>query len=126
MSNNDTSETNQTEDQDKIQMLSKDTDEYIQSAPEDIAAYHFQKFFPIFAAYVDKLPLRAVKRLCKSIVAYPLEDLKNKHTTELEREALLLGEKLLQSKYVMFMTNLNNMAQAELAKESDKESNNAL
>lgn len=115
-----------TEDQDKIRMLGTNTDEYLQGAPEDIAAYHFKKFFPLFSIYVDKLSLRAVRRLCKSIVAYPLEELNNKHTTDLEREALVLGEKLLQSKYVMFMTNLNNMAQEELTKQTLEDHQNSV
>lgn len=105
------------------ELLSKNVDDMIKlgSAPEDVAAYHFQKFLPLYMIYIDKLPLRALRRMCKSLVAYPLEDLKHKHTTDLEKEALLLGEKLLESKYIMFMTNLNQMVMDEQNKQGNND-----
>lgn len=78
--------------------------------PEDVAAYHFQMYHPRYESLIDKLSYKALKRLAKGLVIYPLEERKFQHTSETEKEALILGEKLLQSKFIMFMLSLNEMA----------------
>lgn len=90
--------------------------------PEDIAAHHFKEFLPMFERLVDKLSVRQTKRLVKSLVAYPLEDKNHIHRKGDEIEALKLGEALMQSKYIMFMTQLYKLSEEEMKKQSEQSS----
>jgi hypothetical protein len=90
--------------------------------PEDLAAQHFKSFLPRYDSLVNKLSLKSLKRLAKSLVAYPLEDRKHVHRKGDEEEALKLGEALMQSKFVMFMTNLYKLSQEELEKQKSEQS----
>jgi hypothetical protein len=90
--------------------------------PEDLAAQHFKSFLPRYDSLVNKLSLKSLKRLAKSLVAYPLEDRKHVHRKGDEEEALKLGESLMQSKFVMFMTNLYKLSKEELEKQKSEQS----
>jgi hypothetical protein len=84
--------------------------------PEDVAAHHFKTFLPRYSSLIDKLSVRSLRRLSKSLVAYPLETLNHQHRKGDEEEALKLGEALMQSKFIMFVTNLNKMVAEEETK----------
>ena len=75
--------------------------------PEEIAAQLVYFYTPHFLALVNQLSKKAVKRLVKALVEYPLNDKEYKHTSEEEKTAFLVGTRLLDAKYVMIFDTYN-------------------
>lgn len=82
--------------------------------PEDIAATMVYLYLPKFQMLLDRLSNKALRRLIYKLVEYPLgEDIKAK--TAEEHNAFMIGNKLLEAKYMMIFHTL--------AQEMEKRSN---
>lgn len=71
--------------------------------PQEMAAMLFTLYLPKFKQLVDKLPNRAIRRLLNALVETPLNDEPYQFQTEAEKNAFYIGDRLLQSKYIMIM-----------------------
>ncbi len=81
-------------------------------APEDLAAAHFSTHLPIFEQQVDHLSRGDLRILIKMLMRQPLESTDNikGFRSELLKNTVLIGERLLESKSIMFLSMLNNLA----------------
>jgi hypothetical protein len=91
------------------QVLPKTEEELKQSNmtdPDEIAATMFGLYYPKFSQIVQRLSNRACKRLLTNLVGSPLVETKNVGSTEDERNAFAIGDRLLEAKYVMIMNTV--------------------
>jgi len=70
---------------------------------EDLAAVLFRLYGPKFYQGIDRLNLKALRRVIKKLVTYPLNTKELKPQTNLEKEVFGIGDRLLEAKYVMIM-----------------------
>lgn len=95
--------------------------------PEEVAATLFAMWLPKYCAGVDKLSSNALRRLCKALVEFPLNDSPYNHSSQLERDTFNTGMRLLESKYVMifhtFSQNIEKIEE-EVNKNVPEETNN--
>lgn len=90
-------------------------------APEDAAAGIFQMLLPIFENHLNGLSKKALRRLIKGLVTHPLEEYVPKggeKEKKLEKNAFAVGERMLQSKYMMIMETL--MSSPEIQEQLEK------
>jgi hypothetical protein len=85
--------------------------------PEKIAASMFMIYLPRFKGIVDNLSNKALRRVLKALVEYPLVDENHNLTTNLEKEALFISEKLILSKMMLIQHTMLN--QPELLQQSE-------
>src|SRR6516165_1507821 len=78
-------------EQQLVQEEKAQLDAFLQNE-EQISLMTIKVLTPKFRAYVDKLGTRALKRVLKSLVEYPLYDYT--HTDEAEKNAFTLGKAL--------------------------------
>lgn len=89
---------------------------------EDLAAQMFTMFGPRFMMHVDQLQsLKAAKRVLKKLVTFPLNEKAFNPTSELEKEIFNLGDRLLQSKYLMIIHTFNESEEMKKAMEKKVE-----
>lgn len=93
-----------------------ETDKLATETPEELKASNLpeaqqmefnSKFFKMyniqFCNLMDRLPKKSVARVVKRLVAYPLETPENMTwTTKQEKDAFLIGNQLIEVKYLMF------------------------
>lgn len=83
---------------------------------ENTAATMFTLYLPRFQAMVGKLSNKALRRVLKALVEYPLVDEEYKFSSELEKDTFFIAEQLILAKLMMIQqTMLNN---PELLQES--------
>jgi len=70
---------------------------------EDVAAQLFQLYHPMFTNIVAKLSNKQLRRVINALIKYPIEMENYKPKDENENNAYLIGDRLLQSKYVMMI-----------------------
>lgn len=73
------------------------------TAPEDVAATLCHLYMPKFQILVNKLSKKALQRLIYNLIQFPLENENYKPKTEEEKNAFLIGDRLLTSKYMMLI-----------------------
>lgn len=82
--------------------------------PEEVAAMLCTMYLPAFRAHVAKLSNNALRRLIYNLVQYPLESDYNPRNT-VEKNAFLIGDRLLSSKYMMIISTFMQSEQANNA-----------
>lgn len=109
-------------------MAKSDDELKVENLPIDqqveFAAKFFQMYNPIFANKIDKMQKKAMARVIKRLMAYPLETPKDMTwNSKEEKDAFLIGDRLLETKYAMFKYVVNEELQKanELKKEEKKE-----
>lgn len=86
-----------------------------ENTAEDVAAQLFALYHPLFTQHVAKLSNRQLRRLINALVKFPVEMENYAPTKEVEKNAFLIGDRLLQSKYVMMIfTAQQSMDQVKL------------
>lgn len=98
-----------------------------ETSAEEVAAQLFYLYSPKFGQGLNSLSKKALQRLIMKLVTYPLNEKQLKHQSELEKNMFLIGDRLLESKYVMIiqtMMNNQDVIQAAVNKlEENKEEN---
>jgi hypothetical protein len=90
--------------------------------PEDVFAGMFQIYLPRFRMLTSKMSSRMLKRMVVALIEAPLNEKEYNPRDVLEREAFVLGDKLLQAKFFMMMHTLaEQQQQAEQAAASVEE-----
>lgn len=83
--------------------------------PEDVSAQFFFLYHPKFSARLNKLSSRQLRRIINALVKFPLEKDDYDPKNEDEREAFMLGDRLLTSKYVMQIYVISQAMQQQQA-----------
>lgn len=91
-------------------MVERELKRQQQQDPVEIASMMLTIYTPRFTALVDKLSARALRRVTKSIVAYPVGK-EYKHNDPLEREAFQLGCALADAKQVLVINTYSDNAE---------------
>lgn len=91
--------------------------------PEDLYAQFFYLFGARYTQLIDKLSVRQAKRVLKALVQYPLTE-EMYHGKPLEKEVILLGDRLLQAKMAMIMHHLASDTAAEMSNQVPTEKTN--
>lgn len=103
------------------QLLKQEAAAFEQGDSLDAALTLFGLYQPKFNQLVDKLSSNGLRRLIKALVAHPLSKKEIKHPSEEENTAFIIGQRVLEAKFVAIMNNYNNHMKA--IEESKKESN---
>lgn len=74
--------------------------------PDAIAATLFSLYFPKFEILVDQLSNNALRRMIKHLVGAPIIEVPFKAQSDNEQNAYAIGDRLLESKYVMIFNAL--------------------
>lgn len=77
------------------------------NGPEDLFAQYFHMYKPMFNNYLNALSQKQLRRLIRALIEYPLNETEFHHSKEEEKNALLIGEKLLHAKQMMIMHTLS-------------------
>lgn len=107
--------------------FAEETGKLAEEAPQELKAASLpeaeqmefnSKFFKMyniqFINMIDSLPKKSANRVIKRLVAYPLETPGNMTwTSDKERNAFLIGNQLLEVKYLMFKYILSEQIQKE-------------
>lgn len=85
-------------------------------------------YLPVFKARVSNLSGRQAKRLCKNLVEYPLAEDEYAPKEQHEKDAFLMGERLLQAKMMLMIYTQQkaiekHMVEVEAGKHKEETSN---
>lgn len=107
----------------KTETLDAKMDEATRKAtsPEEVAAQLFYLYHPKFTMLIDALPKKALTRVLKKLVTYPLVDKTYKGQSEIEKNAYLIGDRLLEAKYVMTIFAMGEQMAKKIEKEEAEE-----
>ncbi len=95
--------------------------EFVPAGPEEVAAQLFFLYQPKFKLLVNKLPLKALRRVINALIEYPLQDKDYKHQSEGEKNAFLIGDRLLEAKYLMIIHQMHDQIQSKVKQEIEDE-----
>lgn len=87
---------------------------------EDIAAGMFSLYLPKFKQAVETLSSRQLRRLLKMLVEYPLNEREYQPKNQVEKNAFLVGNKLLEAKFMMILTTHFDLAEKPNKKKEGK------
>ena len=76
--------------------------------PLNAAANMYGLYMPKFKQGVDMLSSKALRRLIKALIEYPLEEAKYNHSTPLEKQLMSIGHAVLEAKFLMILETYNN------------------
>lgn len=93
------------------------------AAPEEVAAQLFYLYSPRFVQGISMLSKKALQRLITKLITYPLNDKELKHQSELEKNLFLIGDRLLESKYVMIIHTVTSSQEVQEAIQEKLEEN---
>lgn len=79
-----------------------------ENSPEEIAATMFTLYLPRFQAAVDRLSNKALRRVMKALIEYPLVDEEYQFSSELEKDTFFVAERLILAKMMMIQHTLFN------------------
>lgn len=90
--------------------------------PGEVAAQMLYMYTPKFNDAVDKLSSNALRRVLKKLVSFPLNEKAYKATSTGENEVFMVGDRLLEAKFLLIMEQHHKTIQTYLDTE---EQNNA-
>lgn len=79
--------------------------------PMEMASQMYGMYVPHYKNAVDKLSVRATRRILNFLVLYPFEQADVKAATEEEQQLMQLCNSLIEAKFVMTMAAYNENAQ---------------
>lgn len=87
----------------------------------EFVARFFHMYLPVFKQKLSKLNKKGLQRVIERLVEWPLNEKELKWPFKEEKDAFLIGDRLLESKYAMFRYVINDeMQKAEPKKEEPK------
>jgi len=90
-----------------------------ESDPEQVAASMFALYLPRFQTMVGKLSNKALRRVLKALVEYPLVEEEYHFSSDLEKDTFFIAEQLILSKLMMVQhVMLNNTEALQVAETS--------
>ena len=96
-----------------------------QSAMDQVefASRYFQMYNKVFVNMINTMPKKAAARVVTRLVSYPLETPKDmKWASDVEKNAFLIGNQLIETKYMLFKyVAMNEADKANLAQQPKKE-----
>lgn len=98
----------------ETELLEREAQKQKEVDPVEIAARMLTVYTPRFNLLVDKLSVRQLKRVTKSIVEFPVGKT-YKHTDPIEQEVFAIGKALLDAKYVMIAQTYSDNRERILA-----------
>ena len=103
-------------------LLKEEQEIFAQNNPEDSAAQLFRLYSPQYRNLVKNMPRKALERLSIALVEGILAETPYNPTTAQEGTAYVLGDKLMQARWVMQLYTLSQTAQeVEAAKQTAPE-----
>jgi len=102
------------------QMLAEEAKVYEKYDPIESAAQMFYMYSPQFLNLVKRMPRKALERLVGALVQGVLAEKPFKPTTKQEGAAFVIGDKLLQARWVMQLHSLSQVAQEVQASKVDQ------
>ncbi len=76
--------------------------------PEQVAASMFMLYLPRFQGLITNLSNKALRRVLKALVEYPLVDENHNLVTNAEKDTLFIAEKLILSKMMLIQHTMLN------------------
>ena len=105
---------------DEEQMLAEEAKVYEKHDPIESAAQLFYMYSPQFLNLTKRMPRKALERLVAALVQGVLAEKPFKPTTKQEGVAYVIGDKLLQARWIMQLHSLSLAAQEmEASKEPE-------
>ena len=92
-------------------LIKHEEETFAQNNPEDSAAMLYRMYSPQYRGLIKRMPRKALERLAIHLVEGVLSDTTYKPTTNQESAAYVLGDKLLQARWVMQLHTLSSAAQ---------------
>lgn len=92
-------------------MIKQEEETFAQNNPEDSAAFLYKTYSPQYRGLIKRMPRKALERLAIHLVEGALSETVYKPTTNQESAAYVLGDKLLQARWVMQLHTLSSAAQ---------------
>ena len=92
--------------------------------PMEMAATMLYLYTPKFQQAVMKLSSNALRRVLMKLVSYPLNEKAYKATSQLEQDAFNVGDRLLESKFLMIMSTYQGIVEQEIKKEETNKGEN--
>jgi hypothetical protein len=86
--------------------------------PTEMASTMLALYTPKFNEGVDQLSSNALRRVLKRLVSYPLNDKEYKATSNGEKNVFLVGDRLLEAKFLLIMENYHKIIQDQAKKET--------
>lgn len=94
--------------------------ESVSDHPEEVAATMFTLYLPRFQAAVDRLSNKALRRVMKALIEYPLVNEEYQFSSELEKDTFFVAERLILAKMMMIQhTLMNNTEFLQSVEQSD-------
>lgn len=87
--------------------------------PAESAAMVYHMYKPEFLKRIPLLSSKALRRVLQLIVEHPLNDKKLAGTTQVEKEVLMLGDSMLQAKFVLIMDAYKDGAEQLVAAQDE-------
>lgn len=82
------------------------------SDPEQVAATMFSLYLPRFQTMVGKLSNKALRRVLKALVEYPLVEEEYHFSSDLEKDTFFVAEQLILSKLMMVQSVMLNSTES--------------
>ena len=92
--------------------------------PMEMASTMLYLYTPKFQQAVMKLSSNALRRVLMKLVSYPLNEKAYKATSQLEQDAFNVGDRLLESKFLMIMSTYQGIVEQEMKKEETNKGEN--
>lgn len=86
----------------------------------EMASTMLYLYTPKFNAAVDKLSSNALRRVLKKLVSFPLNDKDYKPTSQVEQDVFNVGDRLLESKFLLLLDNYHQLVQDQIKEEENK------
>ncbi len=90
------------------------------NSPEDVYAQFFYLYSIQYKNLINNLSVKALRRLLKALVEYPLNEKDYQHTTQEEKNALLIAMRLLEAKQMMILHAMTQHATEEQKNEAEE------
>lgn len=87
--------------------------------PAESAAMVYSMYRPEFLKRIPKLSSKAMRRVLQLMIEMPLNEKQLSGTTQVEREVLMLGDAMLQSKFVMMLDTYKDGAEQLVAAQEE-------
>lgn len=88
----------------------------------DLYATFFHLYGIRYKQGLKKLSKRQLIRLNESLIEYPLNTKEYRHIDKIEKELVVIGDKLLQAKYAMMLQTMYEKAAKEQSSEVENQS----
>lgn len=103
--------------EDKLDVPSIKVDGTLSNDPNEMAATLMTLYTPKYIMGVDRLSSKALRRVLKKLVSYPLNEKTYAPTTQLEADVFNVGDRLSEARFLLNMASYANIIESDLKEE---------